>query len=334
VQPPAVLPGLDAGFTAPTRVIVLITDAGFMQGTISGSTFPTIKDTVQTLNAYHDTKVVGVVVHTDNDFAKAHADVTAVVQGTHTVAPEWGVDCDGLGGADIGPGEPLVCETQNAAPAIEPAIVALLLNVKDPATMASRIDDPHRVVSRVDGKLSRIVDRKRENHQPYTLHLTCSPEQDGQDLPVKLYGSIAGDTVVTDEITVRCRAPKIVPPVPDPPVVEDVLPEPALPNRIAPAILLVEPQPPLAPNNMNLNAGLSQEEQKQFQLATVTQGAAENEQEEEEVELAMTGLPSAEDRAAAILLLGAATFVSAGAGAVWASRRRTRTAFSIAKVRH
>ena len=52
-------------------------------------------------------------------------------------------------------------------------------------------------MARVDGKLSRIVDLKRENHQPYTLHLTCSPEQDGQDLPVQLYGSIRGDVVVT-----------------------------------------------------------------------------------------------------------------------------------------
>jgi hypothetical protein len=323
--PPAVLPGQDAHFTAPTRVIVLITDAGFMQGTVSGSTFPTIKDTVRTLNAYHDTKVVGVVVHTDNDFAKARADVTALVQGTNTVAPAWGVDCDGIGGPDVAPGEPLVCETQNDAPAIEPAIVALLLNVKDPATMASQVDDPHHVVARIDGRLSRIVDLKRENHQPYTLHLTCSQAQDGQDLPVRLYGAVRGDTLTTDEIVVHCRAPKVVRPrvrPPRPPVEDPVRPSPPRP-RIAPIVVVEPPPGPNLPNNMNLNGGLSQEEQKQFQLATVSQDATES-TAEEEPELAMTGLPSAEDRGAAALLLGAATFVSAGATTVWATRRRTQ----------
>ena len=190
--------------------------------------------------------------------------------------------------------------------------------------MASQIDDPHHVVSRVDGRLSRIVDLKRENHQPYTLHLTCSPEQDGADLPVRLYGSVRGETRVTDEIVVHCRAPKVLPPRVARPVPPEVVPEPSLPKPLAAAIVLIEPQaPPNLPNNMNLNAGLSQEEQKQFQLATVSQGATETE-EAEDVELAMTGLPPAEDRAAAALLLGAATMVSAGA--VWARRYRTQHA--------
>lgn len=330
VEPPAVLPGQDAHFTAPTRVIVLITDAGFMQGSAGGYSFPTIKDTVRTLHAYHDTKVVGVVVHTNNDFQKALADVTAVVQGTHTVAPEWGVDCDGVGGPDIGPGEPLVCPTENNAPEIEPAIVALLLNVKDPGTMASTIVDPHGVVARVDGRLSRIVDLKRENHQPYTLHLTCSPEQDGQDLPVRLYGSVRGETLVSGEVVVRCRAPKPLPTVAPPPPPLPEAPEPRVIRPIAP-ILVVEPQPfPNLPNNLNLNAGLSQEEQKQFQLAAVGQDASEATEEAEDVELAMTGLPSAEDRAAAWLLLGAATAVSAGAATVWATRRRSQHALRTA----
>jgi hypothetical protein len=325
VQPPSVLPGEDAHWTAPTRVIVLITDSGFMESNNS-ATFPTIKDTIKTLNAYHDTKVVGVVVHTDNEFAPALRDVTAVVRGTHTVAPAWGVDCDGIGGPDVRAGEPLVCETQNEAPAIEPAIVALLLNIKDPGTMASQVVDPHHVVAGVDGNLSRIVDLKRENHQPYTLHLTCSPAQDGKDLPVKLSGSVRHQTLVTDEVVVHCRAPKVAPRVPRRP--EPPLPDRELPLRppIAP-IILVEPQPiPQPPNNINVNAGMSHEEQQQFQLAAVGQDASETDVEEAEEDLAMSALPSREDRAAAGLLLGAATFVSAGASVVWASRRRTQLA--------
>jgi hypothetical protein len=329
VQPPTVAAGQDAHFTAPTRVIVLVTDAAFMQGSANGYSFPTIKDTVKTLNAYHDVKVVGVVVHTENDFSAALADVTQVVQGTNTVAPEWGVDCDGIGGPDISSGQPLVCETDNSAPAIEPAIVALLLNVKDPGTMANRVDDPHHVVASIDGRLSRVADLKLENHLPYTMHLTCSPEQDGKDLPVRLYGSVRDETLVTDEVIVHCRAPKIVPPAPPVPPRPPVQPEPEPPIIARQPIvipLLPQPQPPVnnPPNNLNPNAGLSHEEQQQFQVATVGQDAGEETEEQEEPELAMSGLPSPEDRAAAGLLLGAATLVSAGATAVWASRRRTQ----------
>jgi hypothetical protein len=332
-QPPTVLAGQDAHFTAPTRVIVLITDAGFMQGSSGGFTFPTLKDTVRTLNAYHDVKVVGVVVHTDNDFAKAKNDVTALVRGTHTFAPEWGVDCDGIGGPDVGPGDPLVCETENSAPAIEPAIVALLLNVKDPGTMASRIVDPHHVVDSVDGRLSRIVDLKTENHQPYTLHLTCSRAQDGQDLPLQLYGSVRDRTLVTDEVVVHCRGPKVVPkvvrrhPVFEPPDLHT-------PPRFAP-VLLIEPQPVVnnPPNNLNMNAGLSHEEEQQFQLAAVGQDASEGTEDAEEVELAMSALPRREDRAAAELLLVAGLMVSAGATTVWARRLRTQRALRTATVR-
>lgn len=332
-EAPVVLPGQDAHFTAPTRVIVLITDAGFMRSG-GGYTFPTIADTVKTLNAYHDVKVVGVVVHTNNDFIKAKADVTAVVQGTHTLAPSFGVDCDGIGGPDVGPNEPLVCDTANEAPAIEPAIVSLLLNVKDPGTMASRVSDPYHVVSRIDGTLSRIVDLKRENHQPYTLHLTCSAAQDGQDLPVRLYGSVRDQTLVTDEVVVHCRAPKVVPPKVRPQPPEE--PAPADPVRALPPVVPVEPQPVVnqPPSNINPNAGLSQEEQQQFQLAAVGQDASEQEQEQEEVELAMSGLPSREDRGAAALLLATATMVSAGAGVVLRSRLHAARSIRPARARY
>lgn len=322
VQPPTVLPGQDAHFTAPTRVIVLVTDAEFMQGTVNGNTFPTIPETVKTLNAYHDVKVVGVVVHDENDFPKAKAAVTAVVAGTHTYAPAWGVDCDGIGGPDVGPGEPLVCETENSAPAIEPAIVALLLNVKDPATMAMRVDDPYHVVKSVDGTLSRIVDRKRENHLPSTLHLTCSPAQDGQDLPVTLYGSMHDDVVGDGRIVVHCRAPLVPPKPPLPPI-----PDPIVARPVLAPILLPQPQPLVQnpPNQLNMNAGLSHEEQQQFQLAAVGQDASEQNAETEEAEeLAMSARPRHEDRAAAGLLLASMALASAGATAVWMSRFRTQ----------
>jgi hypothetical protein len=313
VEPPAVLSGQDAGFTAPTRVIVLLTDAGFMQGTSGGYTFPTIDDTVKTLNAYHDVKVVGIVVHDNNNFQRAYGDVTQVVRGTSTFAPEFGADCDSDGVIDVEPGQPLVCETDNSAPAIEPAIVALLLGVKDPGTIASRIADPHHLVARVDGATSRVVDLKRENHLAYTLRLTCAAAQDGQDLPLRLVQAVRDEDVLAGEVLVRCRSrAKVVPPPPRRPRAPEV-PEPP-PAPLRPLVLPVflpelNPVPPNPPNNLNPNAGLSQEEQKQFQLATVSQGAAENEEQQEDVELAMTGLT-----------LGSAAVMSAAAA--WAMRRR------------
>lgn len=324
LEPPAVLPGQDAKFTAPTRVIVLLTDAAFMQGEQGGFAFPTIDETVQTLNAYHDVKVVGVVVHDANDFNAALADVTAVVKGTNTYAPEFGVDCDSDGRMDVPPGEPLVCDTDNSAPAIEPAITALLLGVKDPGTIASRIDDPHNVVARVDGATDRIVDLKRENHLAYDLQLTCSAAQDGEDLPVRLVQTVRGDTVVAGEVVVRCRSPR-VPDVPPPPVVADLEPDPLLPRPRPLVLALVPPaiQPPVPNNpisNVNPNAGFSQEEQQEFQVAAVTQDA-QDDAGQEDVELAMSGVRPG-DAAAAGLLLGAATVVS---GAAYSLRRRTAT---------
>jgi hypothetical protein len=318
VSPPTVLPGQDAKFTAPTRVIVLLTDAAFMQGERNGYSFPTIPETIQTLNAYHDVKVVGVVVHDANDFEPALADVTAVVKGTHTFAPDFGVDCDSDGAIDVAPGDPLVCDTDNTAPAIEPAITALLLGVEDMGTIASRIHDPHDVVARVEGGTSRIVNLKKESHLGYRLHLTCSPEQDGMDLPVQLVQTVREEPVIAGEVIVRCRAPLVVKPrLPEPPE-PPVFPRPPAIAVVAPAIQPPVPNNPIS--NVNLNAGLSQEEEKQFQVAAVTQGAQEEEQEED-VELAMSGLRS-DDAAAAGLLLGAATLVSAATGVAWTVRRR------------
>ncbi len=331
VEPPSVLPGQDAHFRAPTRVIVLLTDAGFMEGRSGGYTFPTIPDTIQTLNAYHDVKVVGVVVHTNNNFNDAYEDVRQVVAGTHTFAPEFGADCDSDGVVDVEPGQPLICETDNTAPAIEPAIVALLLGVKDPGTIASRISDPHRVVARVDGATSRVVDLKRESHLAYTLHLTCSAAQDGMDLPVRLTQSVRDEAVLGGEVLVRCRAPREVAPEvpprrrpPAPP--EPYEPEPYVPRPVVLPVLVpeIQPVPNQPPNNLNPNAGLSQEEEQQYQLAAVGQDASEQTDEAEDVELAMSALP--EDSAARTgLMLGAAALMSAGASAVWATRRRAQS---------
>jgi hypothetical protein len=314
-----------AGFSPGhvTRVIVLITDAGFMTS-YTPYTFPTIDQTVQTLNAF-ETNVVGVVVRDGNREDWATEDVTRVVSGTHTLAPDKGVDCDGDGFLDLQPGDPLVCKTSGDAPKIAPSIIGLLLGVKDRGTVAVGVEDPHHVVKSVDGDLSALRNLKIESHLPFTLHLACSAEQDGLDLPVTLHGTRRGSLAAEATIVVHCRGVKIVPPVkPRPP-----LPEPDPPIIVkAPIVPVLLPQfqpPPVnnPPANINPNAGFSQQEEQQFQVATVTQGAAEEEQQDEEVELAMSALHH-DDAAAASMVLGCAMFVGVAGAVAVAQRRRTQ----------
>jgi hypothetical protein len=323
----------DAKFSAPTRVIVLITDAGFkMEPAYPG--FPSMAETVQTLRSYHDTKVVGVVVHTRNVLGPAIRDMTAVVGGTRTLAPPSGADCDGNGRVDVLPNTPLLCETANEAPNIAPAIVGLLLAVKDPATMAVRAEDPDRVVlSPASRGVRSVVNLRVENRLTFRPTLTCAAAQDGKDLPVTLLGQVRGRVVATARIVVQCRARPAVLPPPPPPQLPDP-PEPPPAPRPAPRPAAPPPFQPVTPNspitNVNPNAGFSQQEEEQFQVATVTQDAAEDD-EQAETELAMSRV--AREDAAARLSVGAAMVLSAAAGGIALQRRRVQRALRTAHVR-
>ncbi|MDQ1712232.1 MAG: hypothetical protein QOE45_1682 [Frankiaceae bacterium] len=330
---PPVLPNQDAGWTAENRVIVLITDAAFKQEPQFAG-FPAMDTTIKTLSAYHHTKVVGVVVVDGNNLEAARGDVIAVAKGTDTVAPEKGVDCDGDHNLDLQSGDPLVCDTVNSAPHIAPAITALLLGLKDPGKVAVDTNDPHHVVRGFSAPTSGIFNRKLETHLKTTMQVTCSAAQDGQDLPLTVVGSERDVALRRVEVTVHCRGPE----TPDPPVVKnppaipepEVVPQPIPRPLIAPVVApQFQPPPAQQPVNMNPNAGFSQQEEQQFQLAPVSQGA-EDDQEQEADELAMSRVDRT-DPAAAALLLGCATFVSAAGGV--ALRRRTQRAFRPAYAR-
>ena len=343
---PPVTAGQDAKFRSPTRVIVLITDVGFKVGPIHAG-YPTIEETIQTLNAFN-TKVVGIGVKTErNDVNSALADMRDVARGTKTLASPDGVDCDGdglVGGPnDLAGGAPIVCRADNYAPAIAPAIVGVLLAVEEPGGLAIHAQDPHSVVVDVAGAVgkraaapdvvrtatkkavSTIANMRVENKLTFKPVVTCAKEQDGMDLLVRLDG-VVRDSVVDDAtILVRCRAKPVdlIKPPPVPPVIDPifVLPKP----QPAPvAVPQFQPPPPNnPPGNLNMNAGLSQEEEQQFQLAGVTQGATDADQEAEDVELAMSGLGEG-DAAAATMLFGCAIGMSIMAGGVLAHRRRTQ----------
>jgi hypothetical protein len=316
----------DARWASPNRVIVLMTDANFHK---TGG-YPTIDETVRTLHSYYDTKVVGVHVIDNNDAAAARADITAVVAGTKTLAPANGVDCDGDGKADLAPNAPLVCEAYNEAPNIAPAIIGLLLGVRDNGSLAVVPYDNDRVVRSIKGPASGTFNLKVESHLPVTVRLTCRPDQAGKDLRLPLVGKKRNVAVVADTLTVACRAPVIkvpVPPVPPrPPAPEPDPPVPPRPPEPPPGAV----QPPSVvnqpPPNVNPNAGFSSQEEEQFQVATVSQDAQEDDGAED-VELAMSAYRR-DDDAAALLLLGAATMVSAASGVAVARRRRTAPALA------
>lgn len=327
---PPVLPNQEAGFRGgdTTRVIVLITDAGFMKT----SNFPTIEQTIKDLNG-NRVNVVGIVVRDRNTFTDAWDDVTQVVSGTDTRAPENGVDCNEDGKVELAPGMPLVCEADGQSPKIGAAIVGLLLGVKDMGTIGLNVGDPYHVVKKVEGTLSAVRNLKLENHLQPNLHLTCAADQDGMDLPVRLLGTRRGTGLLGDKIVVHCRAPKVVVIPPPPPREPEPDPLPLPRPQLAP-VLLPQFQPPPVNNpisNINPNAGFSQQEEQQLQLAAVGQDAEQQQQDEEEVELAMSAVHE-NDAAAAGLVLGCAMFVGL-AGAVGVAHRRrtqraTRTAYA------
>lgn len=358
-QMPFVPEGQSANFVAPTRVIVLITDAGFkMEPRDPG--YPSMDETVRTLKEYGDTKVVGVAVQTKNNVpGPLMADLTEITRRTKTVAPPNGVDCDGDKIKDLEGGDPLVCETENYPPAIAPAIVGLLLGVKEPGSVAVETYDPdHAVVDfraaveprrgaasagqviaakdaagrTIAQKVVSVRNLREENHLIVRPTVTCSAEQDGRDLTVQLVGSVRGQPKASAEIVVRCRAPRIPQPprrLPhDPPVLET---DPIVPKPPQPPVVMVQFQPPPLnpPANVNPNAGFSQQEEQQMQLATVTQDAVED-SEGEEVELAMSALHR-DDTAAAGLVLGCAALTSAAGGVVLARRRRVQRALRPAR---
>jgi hypothetical protein len=324
-QVPPVLAGQSAGWKHDNRVIVLVTDALFKQG----GGYPTISQAATDLHAYSDIKVVGVQVIDNADQVKAYTDLKDIATQTDTLAPAAGIDCDGNGVADIRPSQPLVCQdfwdaSGGGTPLnLAPAIVSLLLGVRDPGTLAVTATDAHHVVKKIEGKTSGQFNLMVESHLAFTLHLTCGANQDGQDLPVQLTGFERTRPVAAARLLVRCRAAAAPPPPPDPPPPPKPEPPsvPRPPQPPAPPIA-VEPPPPVTnnpPANLNMNAGFSHQEEEQFQVATVTQDIQED--DSDEVELAMSAVGH-DDPAAAPVLLGAAMLTTAAAGYAFAQRRR------------
>jgi hypothetical protein len=316
------------------KVIVLISDSSFSQNKAG---YPTKAATINTLNVA-EVKVVSALVTTaEGDHDNARQDMEEVAEGTRTLAPPQGVDCDGnhrSSPGDLLPGAPLVCEAGGGSDAnIGPAIVGLLLGVIDPGTLAVEVHDTNAVVQQpIKGRTSQVVNLKRPNALAFALPLSCTKAQDGLDLAVGLLPTVRAVPVgLYGEVTVRCRSNPLAPPPPPPapkPQEEPILDMPRPPR---PPVVAAVVQPPPAPaqplSNINPNAGFSQQEEQQFQLAAVTQDASE-ENAQEEVELAMSD-HRARDAAAAGYLFGGAAVLSTATALAYRRRlqrsMRTRT---------
>jgi hypothetical protein len=313
------------------HVIVYISDSGSHEDDSEG--YPTVPEVVQTLNV-NDVKVVSVAIKdgSGGDLNGALSMMNRMAVGTGSYAPPSGVDCNGDGGhqyGDLAPGAPLVCEepvisdSNGGIVTLGPAIVGLLLAVKDPGTINVQVADPHHALQGpIDGKTGGVFDMKFENGLRFTMPVGCTTNQAGQTLPIYLSPYVRSQPDAgTGEVDVQCRVVPKLPPVP--PIVQ------AAPLIITPIIRPpvavpppAPPNPPFqAPSNLNPNAGMAREEQQQPQLAMAAQGSAEEGEDTEVVEMsAMRNPPSNSN---AMFLTGAALLMAAAAGCSMQLRRRT-----------
>jgi len=331
-------PGEGARFRADAyKVIVLISDANAHEG----EGYPSVEETAKTLNV-QDIKVISLAVNNGKGtVGDAKAMMSRLARATDSMAPAAGVDCDNDGEmhyGDLSPGAPLICEVNVRGSAasgdnVGPAILGLLIAVKDPGTIAVDVRDDFDVVLQpVRGLTSAIRDLKTENGLKFTMSLRCSPAQDGMDLPVDLTPTVRSRSVGLDgRVLVRCRS-KALPLVVVPP--KPAEPQPPLaprpPVAIVAAVLPAPINPPAQPiSNINPNAGVSHQEEQQMQLATVTQDLNE-EQQEEVAELAMSAVAERRHQTQDVWL--ALTGVTAVTGYALGFRRRTQLRQQVRRV--
>jgi hypothetical protein len=328
--PPVPVPQPANFRTGAFKVIVYISDASSHEG----GGYPTIPEVIQTLNT-NDVKVVSIAVKDGvGDLNGALAQMTALATGTNSLSPKSGVDCNGDGGhqyGDLGPGEPLVCQEAittgsdgSQIVAMGPAILGLLLGVKDPGTIEVNVADPkHALRGPIRGVTSGIFDMKFENGLHFTLPVGCSASQAGQTLPIYLSPYVRSQPGgQPGEVDVQCRPQPKLPTLPT--VVAPVAPLLIVP-AIRPPVAVAAPVPPNPPaqpaSNVNPNAGMAREEQNQPQLAMAAQDSEAAGEDTEVVEMSAMRNPS--PKSEAMFLAGAAVLMAAAAGCAMQLRRRT-----------
>lgn len=289
---------------------------------------PSYSKVIRTLNRL-GIKQVGLAVGPNADEPDGdapRATLERVSEGTQTLAPPGGTDCDDDREIDIEEGAPLVCSfhrERGGETSIAPAIVGLLRSLEDLQTVSFDFVGDTRVAQPKTALVFEDVNVKTPNFLAVDVTFRCDLATAGSVYHMTLRAR-AGERQVGEPAvaTVACA-------VPLPPPREFPVPPIDPPAKLAAIAVAPLPPPPPAPvpqtqvnPNPNPNpqaqaqAGAAFEEEEAPQLAF-----AQVEITEEDVDLAMVGRESAEEQAARNLLW-VALALTAAAG--FAAERRFR----------
>lgn len=200
--------GQDASFREKALKVVLnATDEGFIdqppyQNDDNPPDIPTLGEAVGALNA-RDIDQIGLALGTG-----ALSDLRDVSEGTGTVAPAEGADCDGDGGADIAAGAPLVClayrgnleEGSNLVSAIVNMVEAVRTRV--PVTLDVRGRDG--IVASVTPEEYAGVVLQSDSALKFDVTYQCPMSMAGEKSRVDLTASRGADALARGTATVVC----------------------------------------------------------------------------------------------------------------------------------
>lgn len=278
VHPPGDTPGdiprgQDAGFRPGSlRVIVAATDASFhTRG--NGYPGPSWDDTLAAL-LRRGILLVGIAPPPRLRPPVSHdsrADLQRAARGTGALAPAGGLDCDGDGRVEVGPGGPLVCAFEEdpqivvlgRAPRLRigSAVLGLLRDLRDEASVRLVPEGRNSIIRSVSG--GRAVDLVRGAEVEFSVVYSC-PKGLSSEGRARVAARVRDATVGAAEVLVRCPAAAAVL-VGGPPAAVPAQPAPAPAGRtVSNTTGQTEVAPAPRPNPA---AGLAAAPQEQPQLA-------------------------------------------------------------------
>lgn len=338
----AIPPNLNMNFRdGSLRVAIEATDELISQG----GEHPAYQEVVDAL-LEHDVKMVGLAIQDppllgepDYETPNGPAEgLSIVAEGSKTLAPSGGVDCDGDSDAEIPEGRPIVCQIAPSraddAGLMTDAIVNVLAAIQDIQDLSvnaltgdSTVRAPSEIVESINPSVFPAVDLKEPSAHQFDLTVRCPQVGRDTTFPIDLSVTQRGIALGQSELTVVCKpiVKREGPPIAAPfvPLAAIAAPVPRPPDPIP------EPNPNPQPNpqhNPQAQAGFAAQEQQQPQVAVahnevIVPEAAEQPATDEY-------MMSAHDESRVPPL--AFVFATAGITAVYAysvlTRTRTRTA--------
>ena len=203
----AVPPGLNARFRpGVTRVVVHATDEPVLGDVPESPTEGEVGAIFRQADVAHmGLNVVSGFAVGLGSVATTRASLDRVGRAAGTVAPPEGLDCEGDGRVDVGPGQPLTCDWIPATSAHVPVgrIVAQAVKaLADDTTIRLETTGAGAVAEIIDAE--RSVALARRNATDWQVRVTCG--QDGSTLPLELGVRVGHLIVARSATTVRCGA--------------------------------------------------------------------------------------------------------------------------------